>query len=247
MQTLPDCTKIVIIEDEKDAAYLLRKLLFDLSFNDINVYNDAESGMEAIRTLKPAVIFLDVQLQGNHNGINVLKYIEAIKIHTHVIITTGYPEHLSEIIRYSPIDLLLKPIGTEELVQALRKVARHIFMHIPADLKKKNGNSAELIEINSNQEVRYYQAKNVIYVEADGSYTNIYLAGRKKDTISQNLGKIITQFPENRFKRISRKHVVNTDFFKLLNKKTKELLLDAEGEIVKLNASSKYMSKKYLE
>jgi DNA-binding LytR/AlgR family response regulator len=62
----------------------------------------------------------------------------------------------------------------------------------------------------------------------------------KKDTVTQNLGKLADKFSFDNFVRVSRKSIVNTNFLKKLNKQTGELELEFNGQNLKINTSKKY-------
>lgn len=237
--------RILIIEDEPASAFILRRMLFDLSYNDVNIYSDAKSGMEALKIIKPDILFLDIYLNHEQNGIDVLKYIDAIQMHTHVIITSGHDKFIKDVVRYSIIDFLLKPISKEELRLAVDKVVRHNHLH--QNILADNNALLEwpLVEINSNKEINYYQPQNVVYIEADGNYSHIFLVDGKKETVSQNLGKLAGKFSSGYFTRVSRKSIVNIQFLKRLNKITGELELEYFGLNHKINTSKKYFQYKH--
>lgn len=242
--------KILIIEDEPASAFLLRQYLFDLLFDDVNIYADAQSGMEALKIIKPDILFLDIYLKGNFSGIDVLKYVDATKMHTHVIITSGNDKYVKDVVRFSVIDFLLKPISRDDLRLAIEKVEQHILLHHNTDSKTifhgENQFINQLIEINSNKEISYYNPKNVVCIEADGNYSKIYLVDGKKDTVTQNLGKLAEKFQSDNFIRVSRKSIVNKNFLKKLNKQTGELELEFNGNNLKITTSKKYFYQSHI-
>jgi len=233
--------KILIIEDDPASAFMLRQFLFDLLFKDIHIFSDANSGMEAIRLIKPDIIFLDILLN-NGTGIDVLKFVDATKMHTHVVVTTGNAKCIIDVVRYSIIDFLIKPVSREDLRQAIEKVEQHILLHNQVKTLNSPVNGNQLIEINSNKEISFYQPKNVVCIEADGNYSRILLVDGKKDTITQNLGKLADKFSSENFVRVSRKSIVNINFLRRLNKQSGELELEFNGHILKINTSKKYFN-----
>ena len=238
--TQPTDLKILIIEDEPTSAFLLRQLLFDLSFKDINIYSDAKSGMNALNIIKPDILFLDIYLKNEQSGVDVLKFVDATKMHTHVIITSGHDKFIKDVVRFSIIDFLLKPISKEELRLAIEKVVQHNSLHNQAKPANGASNNRHLVEINSNKEISYYLPQNVVYIEADGNYSQIYLLDGKKDTVTQNLGKLADKFSSDNFKRVSRKSIININFLKKLNKQTGELELEYNGQNIKISTSKKF-------
>lgn len=242
--TLPKNFRILILEDDPISAFTMRQFLFDFSFKDIHIFSDANSGMEAIRLVKPDVIFLDILLK-NGNGIDILKFIEAIKLHTHVIVTTANEKYINDVVRYSIIDFLLKPVSREELRMAIEKVERHIFLHSHVKPVNKSVNGNNMVEINSNREISYYLPQNVVCIEADGNYSTIFLVDGKKDTVTQNLGKLADKFPAENFVRVSRKSIINVNYLRKLNKITGELELEFGGQIMKIITSKKYFNQSH--
>ncbi len=231
---------ILIIEDEPTSAFVLRQYLFDLKFEDVNIYSDAQSGMEALKIIKPDILFLDIYLKGNYSGIDVLKFVDATKMHTHVIITSGNDKYVKDVVRFSVIDFLLKPISRDDLRLAVEKVEQHMILHHKPNTNTVSVNENQLVEINSNKEISYYNPKNVVCIEADGNYSQIFLVNGKKDTVTQNLGKLSEKFNSDNFIRVSRKSIVNRNFLKRLNKQTGELELEFDGQIMKISTSKKY-------
>ena len=76
MELMSSEIEILIIEDEHIIALGLRKLLLDLSFKNITIINTAKEGIEYIRKSLPEIVFLDMNLHGELQGIDVLKFIE---------------------------------------------------------------------------------------------------------------------------------------------------------------------------
>ena len=129
MELMSSEIEILIIEDEHIIALGLRKLLLDLSFKNITIINTAKEGIEYIRKSLPEIVFLDMNLHGELQGIDVLKFIEFHKLHTHIIITTGDRKYALEAIHYTPMEYLLKPIDLDELMGALKKITNHFELH----------------------------------------------------------------------------------------------------------------------
>jgi DNA-binding LytR/AlgR family response regulator len=235
-------SSVVIVQGNLESAYQLRQFLFENDFQNVNIYDDPVRGIEFINIQQPDILFLDVDIAGEFSGVDILRIIHASKLHTHIIAISDTTEKAASVIHFSPIDYLLKPVQREELKVALNKVNAHVFMH------SGNGNSSnqkekhELIVVNSNQEVNYYRTSNLVYIQADGSYSHLYLANGKSDTVCQNIGKLFEKLPSGFFVRVSRKIIVNVDCIRKLDKKTNELWLEFGDNRVKVKASKKYLT-----
>lgn len=237
--------KILILEDDPTSAFILRQFLFDLMYKDIHIFSDAKSGMEAIRLIKPDIIFLDILLKDG-NGIDVLKFVDATKMHTHVIVTTENTKCINDVVRYSIIDFLIKPVSRVDLKMAIEKVELHNLLYNQIKASDNTVKGHNLIEINSNKEIGFYNTQNVVCIEANGNYSQIFMIDGKKDTVTQNPGKLADKFSTDNFIRVSRKSIVNINFLRKLNKQTGEPELEFNGQNLKIISSKKYFNQSHL-
>lgn len=234
--TQPKNLKIQIIVNEPTSAFMLRQFLFDLLLKNIHIFSDANSGTEAIRLVKPDIIFLDIFLNDG-TAIDVLKFVDATKMHIYVVVTTGNTKCIIDVVRHSIIDFLIKPVSPEDLKQAIEKVEQHILLHNQVKALNSPVNGNQFIEINSRKEIGFYQPKNVVCIEGDGNYFQILLVDERKDTVTQNLDKLADKSSSENFVRVSRKSIVNINFLRRLNKLTEELDLEFNMQILKIITS----------
>lgn len=96
--------------------------------DDIAVVGQAADGVEALRqaqTLRPDVVLMDLKMP-NMDGVAAIRQIRAALPHTHVLILTTYAddEYIMAGIRAGARGYLLKDAPPDELVRAIRVVAR---------------------------------------------------------------------------------------------------------------------------
>src|SRR6266498_5823417 len=112
--------KAIIVDDEPYCCEALATLLEDSQ--DVEViavcYNAADA-LTTIQKYSPDLIFLDVEMP-KMNGFEMLEQLGSINFH--LIFTTSYDQYALKAIRFSAIDYLLKPIDSEELQNAVKKV-----------------------------------------------------------------------------------------------------------------------------
>jgi two-component system response regulator LytT len=122
---MPVSLTALIIDDEPLARQELQYLLD--AAGDVDVLAQGTNGIEAvelIRTHKPDVIFLDVQMPGL-DGFAVLK-----KVLSHdkkgrlpqVVFATAYDQYAVRAFEVNAVDYLLKPFDKSRLVKTLEKV-----------------------------------------------------------------------------------------------------------------------------
>ena len=73
--TLPTPTTILVIDDDKDLRYSLRRVLADKGYRVVEA-DSGERGLEVAKTEKPAVILLDNRM-GGMSGVETLRRLRA--------------------------------------------------------------------------------------------------------------------------------------------------------------------------
>src|SRR5207253_7685261 len=68
--------RILIIDDQRDASYPMRKLL-ERDGHQVEVAIDGPSGLDSARRLLPQVIICDIGLPGGMNGYEVAQELRA--------------------------------------------------------------------------------------------------------------------------------------------------------------------------
>ncbi len=118
--------RIVLVDDHEVVRLGLKALL---SRNpDFEVVGEAANAQDAIRTtlaLRPDVVVMDVRMPGE-SGIAATREIVRQRPDTRIIILTSFADDdlLMEAIEAGASGYVLKQIGSNELTQALERVAR---------------------------------------------------------------------------------------------------------------------------
>src|SRR5690554_924352 len=110
--------KVIIIEDEKPAARLLKRKLEKLNIPVNEMLHSIEESIGWFsKNEHPDLIFLDIQLS---DGLS-FEIFDKFSIKSAVIFTTAYDEYALRAFKLNSIDYLLKPIDEKELEEALEK------------------------------------------------------------------------------------------------------------------------------
>ncbi|GAB4303747.1 MAG: LytTR family DNA-binding domain-containing protein [Marinilabiliales bacterium] len=187
--------RTIIIYDEQKACFLLRNLL-EKNFPNVKILGLAyniEEAEKLINTHQPDLIFLDIEMP-NGNGFKLLEKYANRNINFNVIITTAYKEHAIKAIKFSALDFLLKPIDKNELKQAIDKVIRNKNIvinqkQVEALIKNLSALNGQFVKfgIPSNNKIRFVNPNEIYLIEADGSYSFVYLLDGEKILVSKNL------------------------------------------------------------
>ncbi|HEX5168571.1 MAG TPA: response regulator, partial [Cyclobacteriaceae bacterium] len=171
----------IIIDDEADGSEALKgalnKYCPDILFKGI--FDDPEKGLDAIRKLKPELVFLDVQMP-RMSGFDILHQVSPITFE--VIFVTAYHQYAIKAIKFSALDYLLKPIDVDELIHAVQKVRERLnqksssyqYQSVLNNIQLKSG-KLEKLAVPSSEGIDLFNTEDIIYCQADGSYTKIVL------------------------------------------------------------------------
>jgi two-component system, LytTR family, response regulator len=209
----------VIIDDEFKSREVLKSLV-EKFCDDIEVSASCQNGDEAITAIdihKPDVIFLDIQLQ-SETGFEILERLD--KIDFEIIFTTAYSEFAIKAFNFSAIDYLLKPIDIESLRKAVEKARKRIggsiSLRVAQLAENMRGNSFRnsRLAIPANDGLEFITVGDIIYCEASGNYTNIYLGDNRKFIVSRTLKEYEDLLQDQDFFRIHNSHLINLNAIK---------------------------------
>jgi len=121
-----DKLRIVLVDDHEVVRLGLRSLLERQP--DLMVVGEAETANEAVQaveSLAPDVVVLDIRLPGR-SGVEACAEIKHRRPETKIIMLTSYAEDevLLDAIAAGAEGYVLKQVGSDDLVQALRRVGR---------------------------------------------------------------------------------------------------------------------------
>ena len=91
----------------------------------------------------------------------------------------------------------------------------------------------------------FVHIRTIKYMQADGAYVKLFLAGGKKLTVAKTLKEMVSKVPSNYFLRVHQSFLVNVEFISKYNKKNASLVLDG-GEKVNVSRSGSQRLKEYI-
>ena len=228
-----------LVDDELNAARLLQNLLQPFHiFGAVSVFTNATEAFTAIVEQQPDYIFLDIQMP----EINGLQLAEKIKPHLHgakIIFVTAYDQYAIEALRQNAFDYLLKPVVKSELIRIVDKLLSE---RAESTVLPNNKH----LMVHGLEGIHYVSYDDILFLEAEGSYTSLVLKTGKRILSTMNLGKIASEFQGTMFIRISRKHLVNRNYFTFYNSKEKFIRLEVPGMEYRLEVTLKVHDLKQL-
>ncbi|HWU02463.1 MAG TPA: LytTR family transcriptional regulator DNA-binding domain-containing protein [Novosphingobium sp.] len=117
--------RTILVDDEKLAIQGLQLRLE--KFPDVEIIDTCNNGREAIRkikTEKPDLVFLDIQMPG-FDGFSVVKGVMEIEPPLFVFVT-AYQEHAVRAFEANAVNYLMKPVDEDKLADTLDRVRQRL-------------------------------------------------------------------------------------------------------------------------
>ena len=205
--------KAYIVDDEADAISALSFLLGDFFADHITLAGSAQTMTKAqkeLSLLPVDLLFLDIQL-AEGTGFQLLKNLRERSFE--VIFVTAYDAYALEAFRTSAIGYLLKPIDIQEVKnavnQGLQRIERQQTTALEPVLSAYQQIMTDKIALPVSHGTQYIAKSDILWVEAEGSYSRLKLKEGKALVISKNLKRFETLLAPDGFTRIHNSYLVN--------------------------------------
>ena len=235
--------KVLIIDDEKRIRDFVKRMIDSFGL-DLTVYTDGENvetGLASIESLKPDIVFLDIQMPDG-TGFDLLTRVKEKNFE--LIFITAFQEYAIMAIKFSALDYILKPIDEEELKTAIINAIDTI------DFKKDDTqfealshnllpNQKRKLVLKTQESVHVVDLSDIIRCEADKNYTFFYLSNGKKILVSRTLKDFETLLSNQGFFRVQQSHLINLDFIDRYDKQEGGSVILKDGSSVPLSPAKK--------
>ncbi len=225
--------RTILVDDEKLAIQGLELRL--QPFDDIEIVATCHNGREAIRkikTLKPDLVFLDIQMPG-FDGFSVVQGVMDIDPPLFVFVT-AYSEHAIKAFEAQAIDYLMKPVEPERLADTmdrvrsrladkrtsdeldrLRTVINEVAPNAADNLSSVDDDLAstrfeKLINIKDRGQIFRVDVESIERIDAAGDYMCIYTADNSL-ILRETMKDLEKRLDPSTFQRVHRSTIVNLD------------------------------------
>lgn len=225
--------RTILVDDEKLAIQGLELRL--QAFEDIEIVATCHNGREAIRkikTLKPDLVFLDIQMPG-FDGFSVVQGVMDIDPPLFVFVT-AYSEHAIKAFEAQAIDYLMKPVEPDRLadtmervrtrlatkrttdeLERLRNVINEVAPNAADNLPSMDDDLAstrfeKLINVKDRGQIFRVDVESIERIDAAGDYMCIYTAETSL-ILRETMKDLEKRLDPRTFQRVHRSTIVNLD------------------------------------
>jgi two-component system LytT family response regulator len=209
--------RILVADDETSARRrLVRFLQAHQEVHIVAECADGASARDAILSLKPDLVFLDVEMP-ELTGLQVIEQIGAENMPV-TIFATAFDHYAIAAFDANAIDYLLKPFEQERLDRAMLKARTALCGEQRAAFRQRlasaiNHASAApqhlLIRVGENLQI--VRLADIHYVSAEGNYVRLHTSDGEFQLRDTMVG-IQKRLGHGNFRRIHRSHIVNLAF-----------------------------------
>jgi len=227
--------RAVIIEDEQKARRILQTLLEENCDNVkvVGIAEDVPTGVKTIIAENPDVVFLDIELPG-FNGFELADFFTEINFE--IIFTTAYSQYAIKAFQMSAVDYLLKPMQIDQLRNAVEKARKIRGAQMLEKIKALKENMADVgskkIALPIAEGFLFVEQNEIVYLEADNSYTTIFFTNGNKILVSRNLKEFIALIDSPDFFKPHRSFYVNSIHIRQYNKQDNGSLVMNNGHTI---------------
>lgn len=228
--------RVLVVDDEP----LGRDRVLDLLEEepDVEVVGTAADGaaaVEAIRSLRPDLVFLDVQMP-RLTGLEVVREIGPERMPV-TIFVTAYDEYALNAFDSAAVDYLVKPFLNDRFREALRRGCRRVELEsgdrllgqlkdllqadsaaAPPTLSAAPGPPPRYLErvtVQSKGRMRVVPVVKIDYITASGTYAELHVGGDRY-VVRESLQDFEEKLNPERFMRVHRSAIVRLDLVEML-------------------------------
>ena len=229
--------RALIVDDEPLARQRIADMLSaESGVEVIGEIDNGDAAVDAIRTLRPDLVFLDMQMPGR-TGLEVVRAIGPERMPL-TIFVTAYDKHALEAFEVAAVDYLVKPFDDDRCEQAMQRARRMIELHEvdrlrsrllsvlqgeravdrePAPPQASRDEYLERIPVEMRGKVRVVPVAEIDFILASGPYAELY-SGDRKYVIRESMQTLEDRLDPSMFIRTHRSVIVRLALIDTLHK-----------------------------
>ncbi|MCJ8158491.1 LytTR family DNA-binding domain-containing protein [Sphingomonas sp. LaA6.9] len=248
--------RTILVDDEPLAIQGLQLRLE--AHDDVEIVDTCLNGREAIRSIKtnkPDLVFLDIQMPG-FDGFSVVQGMMEVEPPLFVFVT-AYSDHAIRAFEAQATDYLMKPVEPERLADTLERVRqrlsekrgqeeaerlKEVLTEVAPEAAESMGENHEthasnryekLINIKDRGQIFRVDVDSIERIDAAGDYMCIY-TGDNTLILRETMKDLEKRLDPRRFQRVHRSTIVNLDLVKQVKPHTNGecfLVLDSGAQV----------------
>lgn len=196
--------RCIVVDDEPLAVKMLEGFVERTPFLELEAsFNDPVEALSAIKTRKPELAFLDIQMP----DLDGMELSRMVPQETRIVFTTAFKQYAFESYEVSALDFLLKPIRYQKFLEAAEKAREWFALKEAAESAPAQEKSTAFIKVDG--ALRKVELADILYVEGMKDYVMFHLASVRGSLVTHMTMKAAEELlPAQTFMRIHRSFIV---------------------------------------
>ncbi|PZX57845.1 LytR/AlgR family response regulator transcription factor [Algoriphagus chordae] len=227
--------RILIVEDDISIAENIQEILELLGYVNTDIANSANQCIKIIKKFRPDMIFMDIKLKGDKDGIELGEIVKQM-VDAPLVYVTSYsdPTIIERAKRINPAGFIVKPFNTND-IHAIVEIVLYNRRTKPVSEKTTVSSTPEssylvtdavFIKSDNSFERVYYA--DIYYVGANGNMVTIFTKNREYN-IRKSMKEIEEILPSQLFFRVQKSYIVHLGQIESFN--TKEIMLQSGATV----------------
>lgn len=226
--------RTILVDDESNALDILDYTIKN-SCPEIEVVDKCstiENAFNSIKSQKPDLVFLDIDL-GNRTSFELLDMFAPISFK--VIFVTAHNDYAIKAFKYAAIDYILKPITSNDLLEAVKKLPSNLLEKSNLDLLNQQllkKSFQTKIAVNTGKTIEIVDIESIVYIQADEHYSMCYLKEGKKIHANKSIKEFEEILVPHNFYRLHKSYLINLHQIKTIDtKEQSEVIMKNDSKI----------------
>jgi two-component system, LytTR family, response regulator len=208
--------KTILVDDEPGNIITLQELLKNYCPDIVvaGIAENIETAATLIQNEQPDLVMLDIEMPYG-NGFDLLEQLSPANFE--VIFVTAFDNYAIRAFKYAAIDYILKPVNIGELQEAVEKVQKRLSekqvnskIELLLSTIKSGQGEVKKIAFPSGDGLVFEAIENILFIEANGSYTTVHLTSGHKYLVTKKISDIEQVLPSSIFFRVHNSFIINT-------------------------------------
>lgn len=236
--------RTVIIDNDRGIVDLLVGMVKEHlpALDVVGTAYGVNEGIKTIGSLKPDLVFLDVEMDDG-TGFDLVAGLQERNFH--LIFITAHSKYAIQAIKISALDYLLKPINLEELKSAVDRIASKSklesgkveLQNLLAFLDENN--RSKKIVLRSAESINLVNISDILWCAADGSYTKFRILGQPDLLVSGHLKEYEELLIGHKFYRPHNSYLLNLDHVIRFEKSEGGKIIMTDGSMLPVSTRKK--------
>ena len=209
--------RIMVVEDDQVVRTNLEILLEQENHELIGVVDNAADALKLFNQDRPDLIISDININGDVDGIELIKLINEIEKVPVLFITSIDEKSVFEKAKSAnPYAFITKPIQRDVLERSIELAFQNAGQFAESNTEAEDDEWNEDVMLKNcfftkiGNKLKKINLEDIDYIEVEGKYCSVVVKTRRIN-VKISLKDFLQKLPEKQFLRISRNFVVNVD------------------------------------